>query len=179
MAIPFLIYRTMLNTKQKEIVKSNSKKDRYSKLGLADIYKANENVIKTYKRLNQKQILMFKECIHGYNAYNQDKLNSFSKSKKNKIRSKWKKSQHTINKFKEEVCTNLYNDFFLSIFKGTNLKKVSNKYQSLWTTPCEHDQSSESQSIRFMKLSQIGLDYDDVILRLIKEKILPVNFYSL
>ena len=169
----------MLNIDQKKALKSNSKKDRYNRLGLSDIYKANENVIKTYKRLNQKQILMFKECMHGFNAYNQDKLNTFSKSKKNKIKSKWKRSQSTINRFKEEVCTNLCNDFFISIFKGTNLKKISSKYSKLWTTPCEHNQLSESQTIRFMKLSQIGLDYDDVILRLIKERILPVNFYSL
>ena len=169
----------MLSEKQKAKLNSSSKAERYTMLGLADVYNANKAVIKTYRKLNEKQVSMFKTFLHGYNGISKTKLNALPLKSQYKIRKRWKLSQKAINKFKEEVCFNMCNEFFLNVFKGTNFKKLGNKLSFLWTTPITSEDANDTQMIRFMTLKEIGLDYDDLILKLIQQKILPSNFYSL
>ena len=119
-----------------------------------------------YKKLNPKQHFLFKRVLHGLKIYKPDEITKLNYSKKKRIIKVWKKGQETINYWKQELCDNLAKDFF-KLFGDDGKYFVSVEFEYL---------ENYKNEITFKDL---GIDYNILILKFMKEGLLPPNFFKI
>ena len=160
---------TNYRKKLQKLAALEKRKQRYEYAGILDEYQLYRKGQKTYRQLNKKQKLMFNTLIHGYGAYDKKDINKMSKDDKYMIEKSWNIAQKVINDFKIEVVDNISNKLISNIFA--------------MHFPAHSDFANMFCKIKsdsnIMSLSECGLTYDELIVRFMREKLLPTNFYSL
>jgi len=141
--------------------------ERYTFYGLSDIYQSlTENELKNldFRKLPQKQSLLFKICLHGPKAFPKDK--QFTKEQTKKAKLYLFKTQHVMNIWKQDISNKKVNKYLQEIFKNNHNIQVFLDLPTNEVAPITNT----------MRLSDLGIKYEDVILKLMSENILPKTF---
>jgi len=174
MAAPFFNFYTMLTPEQKtkleEIEKIRNRESRYAYYGILKEYHLNLNHINRldYSNLNSHQRFLFKRVLHGLNIYTQEDISKMHYDKVNRIKRVWMKGQKILNEWKQVISSKQINYFLYSTF--------GNKVKAIIDIPAEETLPDYRNNLR---LKDLGIRYEDVILKFMSEGLLPKNFLTL
>lgn len=154
--------------RQLEILRK--RESRFAYYGILQEYQLNiDNFEKlNYNKLNSYQHFLFKRVLHGLNVYTKDEIAKLHKEKKKRIIRVWKKAQNVINEWKQTIASKQVN-YYLSVTFG-------DKANAITSIP---DDEVLPEYINTLKLKDLGIRYEDVILKFMSEGLLPKNFLTL
>lgn len=130
---------------------------------------------KAYQQFEQDQFTpyqkrLYKDAVYGLSSYGLEELRSMSIRDKLAIKQTHRLAQHILNQWKQEIVTKLVDEFLLSVFyRSQTVKKLvdySGDYFNL-------------KEINHFEFSELNLSKVDIALKLVKEKILPEDFFRL
>lgn len=154
--------------KQQGINKLKEREERYAYLGILSEYQLYGKKQLQYKKLNPYQHFLFKRVLHGFNMYSKEEISQLHWDKKRRIKKVWTRGQKVLNIWKQELCNKAVNDWMEKTF-GDDAK-------GFWSIPA-NETLEGYQNI--LTLKDLGISYEDVILKFITEGLLPKNFLSL
>ena len=159
--------------KQADITSLQKREERYMYYGIYEQYCTNRHDMLNleYSKLNPSQHLMFKRILHGLKMYSKDEIINMHKEKRGRIIKVWKKSQKVINQWKQQISNKKLN-CFLEVTFGNNSPMI-NDLMAIPTTDILDDYTN------ILTLKQLGITYEDLILRFMSVGLLPKNFLSL
>ena len=170
----------MLSNEQISKLKLNEKQDllskrieRYQYLGLLDEYQLHPpSIINSfeYNKLNPYQHFLFKRVLHGLNVYKPEEVNKLHSDKKRRITKVWKRSQREINAWKQTICNKRINAYLSKTFKH------SPTAQYMASIPADEILDDYTNTMSFKDL---GITYEDVILKFMSLGLLPKNYLQL
>ena len=146
------------------------KRARYEYLGMLNEYQLYLKEPKqqlVYSKLNPKQHFLFKRILHGLKIYKQDEISKMHWDKKRRIIKVWKRGQDTLNELKQFVSYKQMQPIF-RIFAKSEFGK------GLYEMPFEYLPDYRNK----MTLQELGINYEDVILKFIGVGLLPKNYLS-
>jgi cell fate (sporulation/competence/biofilm development) regulator YmcA (YheA/YmcA/DUF963 family) len=146
-------------------------RERYLYLGiLSDYQLISKNITKpiVYTKLNPKQHFLFKRILHGLKMYSKEEVSQMHWDKKRRITKVWKRAQNIINEFKQFVSYKQIQPIF-RIFAKSELGK------DIYEMPFEYLPDYKNK----MTLKELGLTYEDLIIKFIGKGLLPKNYFSL
>jgi hypothetical protein len=118
---------------------------------------------------NQYQNFLYKRALFGLKMYSPQELEAMQESKKSRITKLHKKTQVVLNVYKQEIVNALTNNIFLRLFPTSPITKAL-VGEGTFTDP------GFKNNLDFKSL---GVSKQSIVDRLIREKILPQNFYEL
>tara|TARA_R110002051_G_scaffold158793_2_gene230141 strand:+ start:44 stop:553 length:510 start_codon:yes stop_codon:yes gene_type:complete len=167
----------MLTDKQLEKIKPNlikfeedRKIARYTYIGLLpeyQLYLQNNNKQLIYSKLNPQQHFLFKRILHGLKLYKKEEIENMHWDKKRRITKVWKRGQNVINCLKQWVSYKQIQPIF-RIFNKSSLGR------EIYEMPFEYIPDYKNK----MTLSELGLNYEDLVLKFMGEKLLPTNYLN-
>ena len=143
---------------------------RYEYLGMLSeyqLYVKNSKQQLIYSKLNPKQHFLFKRILHGLKMYKKDEVSEMHWDKKRRITKVWKRGQNTINELKQYVAFQQVKPIF-RIFAKSELGK------EIYEMPFEYMPDYRNK----MTLQELGINYEDVILKFMGVGLLPKNYLS-
>ena len=146
------------------------KRARYEYLGLLSeyqLYVKNSKQQLIYSKLNPKQHFLFKRVLHGLKLYKREEIEKMHWDKKRRITKVWKKGQNTLNEFKQLISYKQVQPIF-RIFAKSELGK------EIYEMPFEYIPDYKNK----MTLQELGINYEDVILKFMSVGLLPKNYLS-
>ena len=153
-----------------EILNQEREKARYTYLGMLSEYQILKEDLKqpiVYTKLNPHQHFLFKRILHGLKMYKPNEIENMHWDKKRRITKVWKRGQNTINELKQYVAFQQVKPIF-RIFAKSNLGK------ELYEMPFEYISDYRNK----MTLQELGINYEDVILKFMGKGLLPTNYLS-
>ena len=144
---------------------------RYEYLGMLSeyqLYVKNSKQQLIYSKLNPKQHFLFKRILHGLKMYKQDEISKMHWDKKRRVIKVWKRGQDTINELKQFVSYQQMQPIF-RIFTKSEFGR------ELYEMPFEYMPDYKNK----MTLKELGLNYEDLIIKFISVGLLPKNYFSL
>lgn len=148
-----------------------NREERYAYYGILhqyQLYSREELRRLNYRKLNAYQHFLFKRVLHGLNVYTEEEVRKLHRAKKKRIRRVWSRAQEVINAWKQTICAKIMNDYLYHTFG-----KAAQRFLDV---PCDEYLPEYNNTLTFKDL---GLTYEDVILKFIAEGLLPKNFLSL
>ena len=160
----------MLDKNQANKIKLQQRKDRYEYMGLLTEYQLvmNTGSFVEYIKLNPKQHFIFKRVLHGLKMYNEAEIAKMHWDKKRRVIKVWKRGQHVINNLKQYVAWQQVKPI-LRIFAKSELGKAIHEM------PYEYLPDYKNK----MTLKELGINYEDLIVKFIGVGLLPKNYLSL
>ena len=146
-------------------------KERYLYLGILSEYQlVKKDLIQpiVYTKLNPKQHFLFKRVLHGLKMYKPIEVEEMHWDKKRRITKVWKRSQDVINEWKQLISWKQIQPLF-RIFAKSELGKA------IYETPFEYMPDYRNK----MTLKELGITYEDVILKFIGQGLLSKNYFNL
>lgn len=156
---------------EKSIEALRKREERYTYLGLLQTYQIQpkELVQKLeYTKLNSRQHFLFKRVLHGLNMYSKQEISKMHKDKKRRIKKVWMKGQTVINEWKQIISSKKVNAYLYHMF-GDNVKGIIE-------VPVTDILPNYRNNI---SLKDLGIKYEDLILKFISVGLLPKNFLSI
>jgi len=156
---------------QKSIDFLKQREERYLYLGILQVYQLQpKELIQNfdYTKLNSKQHFLFKRVLHGLNIYSKQEIEKMHWDKKRRIKKVWLKGQNVLNEWKQIISNKKVNHYLYTLF-GENVRDILN-------VPATEILSDYRNNI---SLKDLGIKYEDVILKFISEGLLPKNYLSL
>ena len=144
---------------------------RYKYLGMLSEYQSIKKNIRqpiVYTKLNPHQHFLFKRIIHGLKMYKHDEIEKMHWDKKRRITKVWKRGQNIINELKQYVAWQQVKPLF-RIFAKSELGK------EIYEFPFEYVPDYKNR----MTLQELGINYEDLIIKFIGVGLLPKNYFSL
>lgn len=132
----------------------------------------NFSVDKTNQNYNRKQNELYHRLIYGYNLYTKEQLYAMNSTKKHRIKRNFIKAQSIINIMKQEILIEKTNAMFKFIYNNNNKK------DNILTNIIKENKP-DPKFICTLSFKDLGITKQDIITRFIKEKILPLNYYSM
>jgi hypothetical protein len=148
------------------------RESRYQYYGLLEEYQLHPPSIinnLSYSKLNSYQHFLFKRVLHGLNVYTKEEIETLHWDKKRRISKVWRRSQREINAWKQIICNKRVNDFFRATFHGPTAEYIIS---------VPEDEVMEDYN-NTLSLKDLGITYEDVILRFMSKGLLPKNFFTL
>ena len=168
----------MLTHEQYQKIKPNldhlieeRQKERYLYLGIFSEYQLIKKDLTqpiVYTKLNPHQHFLFKRTLHGLKMYKHDQVVSMHWDKKRRITKVWKRGQDVINEWKQLISYKQIQPIF-RIFAKSELGKA------IYEMPFEYLPDYKNK----MTLKELGITYEDLILKFIGVGLLPKNYFSL
>ena len=158
-----------LNNSMKVI---SQRESRYQYYGLLEEYQSHASSIinnLVYNKLNSYQHFLFKRVLHGLNVYTKEEIETLHWDKKRRISKVWRRSQREINVWKQTICSKMVNDYFRRTFHGPAAEYILS---------LPEDEILEDYN-NTMSFKDLGISYEDVILRFMSKGLLPKNFFTL
>tara|TARA_R100001082_G_scaffold95069_1_gene62181 strand:+ start:46 stop:555 length:510 start_codon:yes stop_codon:yes gene_type:complete len=152
-------------------VKEDKLTQRYQYLGLLSeyqLYVKNSKQQLIYSKLNPKQHFLFKRIIHGLKMYKSEELNKMHWDKRRRIIKVWKKGQNVLNELKQFVSYKKMQPIF-RIFTKSELGR------EIYEIPFEYMPDYNNK----LTLKELGINYEDLILKFMGVGLLPKNYLSL
>tara|TARA_R100000781_G_C4074732_1_gene125682 strand:+ start:525 stop:1034 length:510 start_codon:yes stop_codon:yes gene_type:complete len=143
---------------------------RYEYLGLLSEYQLYLKESKqqlVYSKLNPKQHFLFKRILHGLKMYKKEEVEKMHWDKKRRITKVWKKGQNILNEFKQFITYKQMQPLFC-IFAKSELGRAIHEM------PFEYMPDYKNK----MTLQELGINYEDVILKFMSVGLLPKNYLS-
>jgi hypothetical protein len=157
--------------KQQQVEFLKLREERYAYYGLLQEYQLHtkEELMRLdYTKLNPNQHFLFKRVLHGLNVYTQEEINTLHWDKKRRIKKVWQRGQEIINIWKQVISNKKINAYLHNTF-GKHVKAI--------TDIPDEDYLPDYKNT--LSLKDLGLTYEDVILKFMAEGLLPKNFLSL
>jgi len=123
----------------------------------------------SYRKLNPYQHFLFKRVLHGLNMYNAEEKATLHWDKRRRITRVWKRAQKEINNWKQIICNKKVNAYFEKTFTGPTAEYII-------SIPPEETLENFTNT---MTLRDLGITYEDVILRFMQKGLLPRTFLTL
>tara|TARA_Y100001938_G_scaffold149323_1_gene235783 strand:- start:254 stop:742 length:489 start_codon:yes stop_codon:yes gene_type:complete len=161
----------MFNREQYQKLKEIREEARYTYLGMLSEYQIIKKDLKqpiVYTKLNPHQHFLFKRILHGLKMYKPAEVDSMHWDKKRRITKVWKRGQHVINNLKQYVAWQQVKPI-LRIFAKSELGKAIHEM------PYEYLPDYKNK----MTLKELGINYEDLIVKFIGVGLLPKNYLSL
>jgi len=118
---------------------------------------------------NEHQNFLYKRAMIGLKMYNQDELLSMHEDKRKRIIKVYSRTQKVLNLYKQELVNNKTNKLFSILFPNSSITKELT----------ENHNYTDPKFINTIPFRDLGVSKYMLVERLILEKILPHNFYSL
>ena len=159
--------------KQKAVLDLQHREDRFMYYGIYEEYCANREKMHKldYTKLNPEQHFMFKRVLHGLNVYSKEEIQQMHPQKRKRITKVWKRGQDVINEWKQVISNKRLNAFLYVTF-GERSALV----RDLLDVPVT---DIDPTYINTLTLKDLGITYEDVILRFMHVGLLPKNFLSI
>ena len=144
---------------------------RYTYLGMLSeyqLYLKDPKQTIVYSKLNPKQHFLFKRILHGLKMYKSNEIEVMHWDKKRRITKVWKRGQNIINELKQFVTYKKMQPIF-RIFAKSELGR------EIYEMPFEYIPDYKNK----MTLQELGINYEDVILKFMGVGLLPANYLSL
>tara|TARA_R100000152_G_scaffold19917_1_gene12595 strand:- start:570 stop:1079 length:510 start_codon:yes stop_codon:yes gene_type:complete len=168
----------MLTHEQYQKIKPNldnlitkRQEERYLYLGILSEYQLIKKDLTqpiVYTKLNPHQHFLFKRTLHGLKMYKPDQVSSMHWDKKRRITKVWKRGQEVINEWKQLISYKQIQPIF-RIFAKSELGRA------IYEMPFEYLPDYKNR----MTLKELGITYEDLILKFIGVGLLPKNYFSL
>ena len=158
------------NTKEKELILLNEERLNY--YGILSEYQLHpQNLVQnlSYRKLNPYQHFLFKRVLHGLNMYSAEEKAKLHWDKKRRITRVWKRAQDELNIWKQIICNKKVNAYFRKTFTGPMAEYII-------SIPPEETLKEYKNK---MTLRELGITYEDVILRFMQKGLLPRTFLTL
>ena len=101
--------------------------------------------------------------------YTKEEVETLHWDKKRRISKVWRRSQREINAWKQTICSKRVNDYFRKTFHGPTIEYILS---------IPDDEIMEDYN-NTLTLKELGIAYEDVILRFMSKGLLPKNFFTL
>lgn len=119
---------------------------------------------------NNYQNFLYKRALFGLSVYSPEELSAMHKDKKKRIIKVHQHAQNVLNLWKQELVNGFVNKIFQSLFHHSTLAKdIVDKFGN----------DVDDSYISKVDFKSIGIDKQQIVSKLIQEKILPKNFYEL
>ncbi len=147
----------------------NTEKFEYKgKLTDYQLYKPNTYMEYEKDNYTSYQNYLYKRALYGLSVFTQSELNAMCSKKKQRINNVYLKAQNVVNLYKQKI-TKAYTDLiFTSFFPNSPI-----------TDFLLNDESTDEKFKNKLTFKELDISKDDIINLLIKESVLPKNFYSL
>jgi hypothetical protein len=148
------------------------RESRYQYYGLLEEYQLHPPSIinnLSYNKLNSYQHFLFKRVLHGLNVYDKQEIETLHWDKKRRISKVWRRSQREINAWKQTICNKKIIDLLRKTFHGPTAEYIIS---------VPEDEILEDYN-NTLSLKDLGITYEDVILRFMSKGLLPKNFFTL
>jgi|TARA_B110000967_G_C18897627_1_gene571934 hypothetical protein len=153
--------------------KLSQRAERYQYLGILDEYQLHPpSIINSFKysKLNPYQHFLFKRVLHGLNVYKPEEVQKLHWDKRRRISKVWKRSQKELNHWKQTLCNKRINSYLRKTFKCSPLALY------IANIPAEETLDDYNNTMTFKEL---GITYEDVILKFMSLGLLPRNFFTI
>ena len=157
--------------KTEQIILLQKREKRYAYYGLLQEYQLHlkEELMRLdYTKLNPHQHFLFKRVLHGLNVYTKEEVAKLHWDKKRRIKKVWQRGQEVLNIWKQTISNRRINDYLYKVF-GERVKPIID-------IPADEYLPDYKNTLT---LKDLGLTYEDVILKFMSEGLLPNNFLSL
>jgi len=147
--------------------------ERYQYLGLYAEYQLHPaSIINSfeYSKLNPYQHFLFKRVLHGLNVYKPEEVTKLHWDKKRRITKVWKRGQREINAWKQTLCNKRINAYLKKTFPHSPLALF------IANIPAEETLDDYQNKMTFKDL---GINYEDLILKFMSAGLLPNNFFTI
>ncbi len=155
---------------ERAILELNQRESRFIYYGIYESYCANKPNIQrlNYTKLNPKQHFLFKRVLHGLNMYSKEQVAEMHPQKKRRISKVWRKGQNLINEWKQMICNKKVNKFLFITFGDK-----SPLMKELLAVPVNETDPNYKNT---QSLKDLGITYEDLILKFMQSGLLPKNF---
>ena len=159
-------------TKTKSIIKNNStefigKYENLQEFGKSYFKKSTDTVYEV-DPFNRTQNLIYKRTMFGLKLYSKEELKAMHPSKIKKIKKVHKKAQHVLNVWKQEKVIETTNAIFSIFNKSTLCEEIIQAYSE-----------PDPKFVSRISFKELGITKDDIVDKLLQEKVLPYNFGTL
>ena len=120
--------------------------------------------------MNPYQHFLFKRVLHGLNVYKPEEVTKLHWDKKRRITKVWKRGQKEINAWKQTLCNKRINSILRRTFPTSPLAMY------IANIPPEETLDDYQNKMTFKEL---GLNYEDLILKFLSVGLLPNNYFTL
>lgn len=119
---------------------------------------------------NNYQNKLYKQALFGISNYSQEEIKKLSYQEQNKIVKMNRKAQSVLNIWKQELCNNIINSLFKSLFPNSPVtKELTEEFGSV----------VDANYKNFLTFKQLGVSKKEIVIKLIKHDVLPKNFFEL
>ena len=149
----------------------SQREERLNYYGILDEYQLHpKDLVQnlSYRKLNPYQHFLFKRVLHGLNIYSKDEVAKLHWDKKRRVTRVWKRGQRELNSWKQYICNKKVNEYFKKTFTGPMAEYII-------SIPPEEVLEDYKNT---MSLKDLGITYEDVILRFMSKGLLPKNFLT-
>lgn len=156
---------------EKAISLLKEREERYAYYGILQEYQmlSKSEILKLdYTKLNPHQHFLFKRSIHGFNVYTKAEIKAMDPVRKKKIYKAWRKGQTVLNQWKQTIVNKCANNYFKKVF-GDDALAITSIPETEYL----------DDYVCTLTLKDLGITYEDVILKFIQVKLLPKNFLAL
>jgi hypothetical protein len=123
----------------------------------------------TRKYHNTHQNFLYNRAIYGLSIYTPDEVVIMPPDKRKRILQIHKKTQKILNLWKQEIVNILANKLFTDVFPGMEITKSLTKFGT----------DGDPEYINNMSFKMLKISKEQIISKLIENKILPKNFNEL
>ena len=162
---------TLRQQQQQDLL--SKREERYQYYGILAEYQLHpESIVNSlsYTKLNPYQHFLFKRVLHGLKVYKPEEVTKLHWDKKRRITKVWKRSQREINVWKQTICNKRVNAYLSRTFKSSPLA------QYIANIPADETLDDYTNTMSFKEL---GITYEDVILKFMSLGLLPKNYLEL
>lgn len=156
---------------QQQINLLQKREERYAYYGLLQEYQlhSKEELMRLdYTKLNPHQHFLFKRVLHGLNVYTPEEQVKLHWDKKRRIKKVWQRAQDVLNIWKQTISNKRVNDYLYKVF-GERVRPIIDIPEDEYLPDYKNT----------LTLKDLGLTYEDVILKFMSEGLLPKNFLTL
>lgn len=118
---------------------------------------------------NQYQNFLYKRALFGLKMYSPEEIQQMTDARKSRIVKLHRRSQKILNIYKQEAVNKITNNLFVKYFPNSPITKAL-VGELNFTDP---------EFVNKIDFKMLGISKENIINRLIQEKILPKNFYDL
>lgn len=119
---------------------------------------------------NSYQNFLYKRALFGLSVYQKEELDKMHWDKKRRIEKVHERAQKVLNLWKQEMTNQWLGTILSTVFHHSSfVKELNEKFGS----------ETDEQYISKVDFKSLGVSKQQVVEKLIQEKILPANFYQL
>lgn len=119
---------------------------------------------------NSYQNFLYKRAMFGLSVYSPEELSTMNADKKQRVAKVHQRCQLVLNLWKQQITNHLTNKIFERIFPKSEFSKLFYvKYKD----------ATDPDFVNVLSFKDLGITKEIIVDKLIREGILPKNFYSL